>query len=166
MLDHVESHVLGLNHIKSVIVNGQIRILQILSRRQPKPQIFFLGPAAHWDWDITAFNQTHGGLTATWKCVACHVALLHFWQDPMDVREQAAYVMLSGLAHWPAFFGRILHTGAMSWLIRLGFLWQLGDFCKMSVKPHLRRLGGRVHSAIQMEKWGSHLWSPEQSYPR
>ena len=43
MLDHVESHVLGLNHIKSVIVNGQIRILQILSRRQPKPQIFFWG---------------------------------------------------------------------------------------------------------------------------
>ena len=34
----------------------------------------------------------------------------------------------------------------------------------MSVKPRLRRLGGRVHSAIQMEKWGSHLWSPEQSY--
>ena len=72
--------------------------------------------------------------------------------------------MLSGLAHWPVFFGSILHTGAMFWLIRLGFLWQLGDFCQMSVTPRLRRLDGRVHSAIQMEKWGSHLWSPEQSY--
>ena len=148
MLDHVESHILGLNHIKSEIVNGQIRILQILSRHLSNPIYIFLGPQPTETGTLrlstkpmVVSRQRENAWPATLHCCTP--------QDPTDVPEL-------GLCHakWVSPLTSFFREDPPQEQCLGSFGLVSYDNWVISVKCPLNRVwDGLVDECIQQSRW-------------